>query len=347
MWEAGSFPYRNTEEELIMSTAVAEEKKTKTNQLEQLKKFTKVVADTADFESIKDFKPQDATTNPSLVYAATQKQQYTRLLDEVLKDRKKSGLSGQAQIEDICDHLLVQFGTDILEIVPGRVSTETDARLSYDFEGSINKVRQLSKLYEERKIPRERVLIKIASTWEGLNAAEQLQKEGIKCNLTLMFSLPQAVRAAEAKVQLISPFVGRIYDWYKKEMKRDYTGPEDPGVQSVNEIYTYYKKFNIPTEVMGASFRNIGQIRELAGCDCLTISPELMKELSESTEPLERKLNPEKAKSAKIEKLELGEKKFRWLLNDNAMAYEKTGEGIRKFAADVVKLEKFVASKLK
>jgi transaldolase len=331
-----------------MSTAVAEEKeaKTKLNQLEQLKKFTKVVADTADFESIKDFKPQDATTNPSLVYAATQKQQYGHLLDEVLKDRKKSGLSGHEQIEDICDHLLVQFGTDILEIVPGRVSTETDARLSFDVEGSINKARRLIQLYEDRKIPRERVLIKIASTWEGLLAAEQLQKEGIRCNLTLLFSLPQAVRAAEAKVQLISPFVGRIYDWYKKECKRDYAGAEDPGVQSVTEIYTYYKKFNIPTEVMGASFRNAGQIRELAGCDCLTISPELMKELSESTEPLERKLDPEKAKSAKIDKLELDEKKFRWLLNENAMAYEKTGEGIRKFAADVVKLEKFVASKL-
>jgi transaldolase len=331
-----------------MSTAVAEEKKTETklNQLDQLKKFTKVVADTADFESIKDFKPQDATTNPSLVFAATQKQEYARLLDEVLADRKKSGLSGHEQIEDICDHLLVQFGTDILEIVPGRVSTETDARLSYDVEGSINKARRLIQLYEERKIPRERVLIKIASTWEGLNAAEQLQKEGIRCNLTLMFSLPQAVRAADAKVQLISPFVGRIYDWYKKENKRDYTGEEDPGVQSVKEIYTYYKKFDILTEVMGASFRNVGQIRELAGCDCLTISPELMKELSESTEPLKRKLDPETAKSAKVEKLELDEKEFRWMLNDNAMAYEKTGEGIRKFAADVVKLEKFVASKL-
>ena len=329
-----------------MSTAVAEEKKTKLNQLEQLKKFTKVVADTADFESIKDFKPQDATTNPSLVYAATQKPEYAHLLDEVLTDRKKSGLSGHEQIEDICDHLLVQFGTDILEIVPGRVSTETDARLSFDVEGSIKKARRLIQLYEERKIPRERVLIKIASTWEGLLAAEQLQKEGIRCNLTLLFSLPQAVRAAEAKVQLISPFVGRIYDWYKKEYKRDYTGPEDPGVQSVTEIYTYYKKFDYRTEVMGASFRNIGQIRELAGCDCLTISPELMKELSESTEPLERKLDPERAKSAEANKLELNENKFRWLLNENAMAYEKTGEGIRKFAADVVKLEKFVASKL-
>ncbi|PYI46085.1 MAG: transaldolase [Verrucomicrobia bacterium] len=316
------------------------------NQLEQIKKFTKVVADTADFESMKEFKPQDATTNPSLVYAATQKQQYGHLLEEVLADRKKSGLNGHEQIEDICDHLLVQFGTDILEIVPGRVSTETDARLSYDVEGSINKARRLVKLYEDRKIPRERVLIKIASTWEGLSAAEQLQREGIFCNLTLMFSLPQAVRAAEAKVQLISPFVGRIYDWYKKENKRDYAGAEDPGVQSVNEIYTYYKKFNISTEVMGASFRNTGQILELVGCDCLTISPELMEELAKSNQSVEPKLTPEKAKSANIEKLELDEKKFRWMLNDNAMAYEKTGEGIRRFAADVVKLEKFVASKL-
>jgi len=329
-----------------MSTAVAEEKKTKLNQLEQLKKFTKVVADTGDFESIKDFKPQDATTNPSLIYAATQKPQYVHLLDEVIADRKNSGLSGSAQIEDIIEHLLVKFGCEMLKIVPGRVSTETDARYSFDTQGSINKARQLIKLYEERKIPRERVLIKIASTWEGINAAEQVQKEGIKCNLTLMFSLPQAVRCAEARVQLISPFVGRIYDWYKAANKRDYSGPEDPGVQSVQEIYTYYKKFGYKTEVMGASFRNVGQIIELAGCDALTISPELMKELSESYEPVERKLDPEKAKKADVRRLELDEKKFRYLVNDNAMATEKTAEGIRKFAADIVKLEKFVASKL-
>src|SRR4029077_8869435 len=325
-----------------MSTAVAEEKKTKLSQIEQLKKFTKVVADTGDFESIKDFKPQDATTNPSLIYAATQKPQYVHLLDEVIADRKNSGLSGSAQIEDIIEHLLVKFGREMLKIVPGRVSTETDARFSFDTQGSINKARQLIKLYEERKIPRERVLIKIASTWEGIMAAEQVQKEGIKCNLTLMFSLPQAVRCAEAKVQLISPFVGRIYDWYKAANKRDYAGPEDPGVQSVAEIYTYYKKFGIPTEVMGSSFRNVGQILELAGCDCLTISPELMEELSKSNQPVERKLTPEKAKAAKIDKLELEEKKFRWLLNENAMATEKLSEGIRKFAADIVKLEKVV-----
>jgi transaldolase len=331
-----------------MSTAVVEEKKTgtKSNQLEQLKNFTKVVADTADFESIKQFKPQDATTNPSLVYAATQKSEYAHLLEQVLADRKKSALTGAARIEDICDRLLVQFGSDILKVVPGRVSTETDARLSFNVEGSIEKARRLIELYQEQKIPRERVLIKIASTWEGLKAAEQLQKEGIRCNMTLMFSMPQAVRAAEVKAQLISPFVGRIYDWYKKEMKRDYSGAEDPGVQSVTEIYTYYKKFDIPTEVMGASFRNTGQILELAGCDCLTISPELMEELSKSTDLVERKLTPEKAKAAEVDKLEMDEKKFRWLLNENAMATDKTAEGIRKFAVDVVKLEKFVASKL-
>src|SRR5204863_1679676 len=216
---------------------------------------------------------------------------------------------------------------------------EADARFSFDVEGSIEKARQLITLYEEKHIPRERILIKIASTWEGLNAAERLQEEGIRCNLTLLFSLPQAVRAAEAKVQLISPFVGRIYDWFKKANKRDYTGAEDPGVQSVQEIYAYYKKFGYETEVMGASFRNTGQILELVGCDLLTISPELMKELSESYQSIERKLTPEKAQSAKIDKLELDQKKFRYLLNEDAMATDKTGEGIRKFVADMAKLE--------
>jgi len=331
-----------------MSTATVEPKKSeaKLSQLEQLKKFTVVVADTGDFESIKDYKPRDATTNPSLIYAATQKPQYDHLLQEVLADRKKSGLSGAAQIEDIIDHLLVKFGCEILKIVPGRVSTETDARLSFDVEGSISKARQLIKLYKEQGIPAERVLIKIASTWEGIKAGEQLEKEGINCNLTLMFSLPQAVRCAQAGIELISPFVGRIYDWYKAHEKRDYTGPEDPGVQSVNEIYTYYKKFDHKTEVMGASFRNISQILELAGCDLLTISPELLEQLAESYDPVERKLEPAQAKAAKIDKLDLDEKKFRWLLNENAMATEKLSEGIRKFAADIVKLEKVVAAKL-
>jgi len=318
----------------------------KLNQLEQIKAWTTVVADTADFESIREFKPQDATTNPSLVYAATQKENYSHFLEEVLAERRKSGLSGAAQIEDIVDHLLVRFGSAMLEIVPGRVSTETDVRYSFDLEGSIKKAQRLIALYKEQGIERERVLIKIASTWEGFMAAEQLQKEGIKCNMTLLFSLPQAVRAAEAKVQLISPFVGRIYDWFKAANNRDYAGAQDPGVQSVQEIYTYYKHFGYETEVMGASFRNVGQILELAGCDLLTISPELMKELSESNSTVDRKLTPEKAKSADVKRLEIDEKKFRYLVNENAMATEKTAEGIRKFAADIAKLEKFVARKI-
>ena len=317
------------------------------NQLEEIKKFTTVVADTADFESIRQFKPQDATTNPSLVYTATQKDNYSHFLEEVLAKGRNSRLSGAAQSEDIIDHLLVRFGCAMLEIVPGRVSTETDVRYSFDVDGSIRKARRLIELYEKQGIGRERVLIKIASTWEGIMAAERLQKEGIKCNMTLLFSLPQAVRAAEAKVQLISPFVGRIYDWFKAANKRDYAGAEDPGVQSVREIYTYYKHFGYETEVMGASFRNVGQILELAGCDLLTISPELMKQLSESHEPVERKLSAENAKSADVKRLKLDEKKFRYALNQNAMATEKTAEGIRKFACDIARLEKFVASKLK
>src|SRR5437868_7191728 len=319
---------------------------TNLNQLEQIKKITTVVADTADFESIRVFRPQDATTNPSLVYAATQKENYSHFLDEVLTDRRKSGLGGTTQLEDIIDHLLVRFGSAMLEIVPGRVSTETDVRYSFDVEGSIKKARRLIALYKEQGIERERLLIKIASTWEGLMAAEQLQKEGIKCNMTLLFSLPQAVRAAEAKVQLISPFVGRIYDWFKVTNKRDYVGAEDPGVQSVKEIHTYYKHFGYETEVMGASFRNVGQILELAGCDLLTISPELMKQLSESYDAVHRKLTPADAKKADLNQLALDEKKFRYLLNEDAMATEKTAEGIRKFAGDIAKLEQLVASKL-
>ncbi len=328
-------------------TAIAEpETATKLNQLEQLKRFTKVVADTSDFQSMREFKPQDATTNPSLILAAAQKESYAELLTQVAVDRKSSGLSGAAQIEDIIDNLLVSFGTHILQIVPGRVSTETDARLSFDVEGSIAKARQLIKLYEAKGIGRERVLIKIASTWEGVMAAEQLQREGIKCNMTLLFSLAQAARCAEAKAQLISPFVGRIYDWFKAANKRDYVGAEDPGVQSVQEIYTYYKKFGYDTEVMGASFRNVGEIIELAGCDLLTISPELMGKLAESEERLQRKLDPTKAKQADVKRVPTDEKSFRYLLNDDAMATEKTAEGIRKFAADIVKLEKYVAGKL-
>ena len=331
----------------MSTTAIAEqETATQLNQLEQLRKFTKVVADTGDFETIREFKPHDATTNPSLIFAATQKEQYAHLLDEVVTNRKNSGLRGAAQVEDIIDHLLVSFGLQILQIVPGRVSTETDARLSFDVEGTIKKAHQLIALYEAKGIGRERVLIKIASTWEGIMAAEQLQREGIKCNLTLLFSLVQAVRCAEARVQLISPFVGRIYDWFKAANKRDYTGAEDPGVQSVQEVYTYYKKFDYPTEVMGASFRNVSQIVELAGCDLLTISPELMAQLAKSNEPIERKLSPESAKQAEVKRIATDEKNFRWLLNEDAMATEKTAEGIRKFSADIVKLEKLIAGKI-
>ncbi len=316
------------------------------NQLETLKRFTTVVADTGDFESIRAFHPQDATTNPSLIYAASQKAEYRYLLDKVVADRKNSGLSGAAQVEDVIDHLLVAFGQEILNIVPGRVSTETDARLSFDTDGTVAKARQLIALYEAAGTSRDRVLIKIASTWEGIRAAEILAKEGIRCNLTLLFSLPQAIACAEAGVQLISPFVGRIYDWFKAANQRDYTGAEDPGVQSVTTIYNYYKKFGYQTEVMGASFRNTSQIVELAGCDLLTISPDLLAKLAESQEPLTRKLDPQNAAASDIEKVALDEKTFRYLFNEDAMATEKTAEGIRKFAADIVKLEKHIATLL-
>ncbi|MDP9291011.1 MAG: transaldolase, partial [Verrucomicrobiota bacterium] len=290
-----------------MSTLIAEPAKS-TSQLDQLKQFTKVVADTGDFETMREFHPQDATTNPSLIFTATQKADYKYILDKVLGDTKSSSLAGSARIGEVIDHVLVAFGLQILEIVPGRVSTETDARLSFDTQGSIDKGRELIRLYEKNGISRDRVLIKIASTWEGIAAAEQLEKEGIHCNLTLLFSLPQAVRCAEAKVQLISPFVGRIYDWFKAANKRDYIGAEDPGVQSVTELYAYYKKFGYKTEVMGASFRNIGQITELAGCDLLTISPELLAELAASQEPITRKLDPAASKNADIKRLEMDEK---------------------------------------
>jgi transaldolase len=316
------------------------------SQLDQLKSFTTVVADTGDFESMRVYKPQDATTNPSLILQAATKPAYAYILDQVIADRKGSGLTGSAQIEDVIDHLLVGFGMEILKIVPGRVSTETDARLSFDTAGSIAKGRQLIALYAAKGIPRERILIKIASTWEGIRAAEVLQKEGIHCNLTLLFSLTQAVACAEAGVQLISPFVGRIYDWYKAAMKREYTGAEDPGVESVTKIFNYYKKFGYRTEVMGASFRNTSQIVELAGCDFLTISPDILAQLAESTLPLARKLDASVAQGANIDRIVLDEKAFRYQLNDDAMATEKTAEGIRKFSADIVKLEHFIAAKL-
>jgi transaldolase len=330
-----------------MSTAIAEPTTaTALSQLEQLKKFTVVVADTGDFESMREFQPRDATTNPSLILQAAAKPEYAYILDKVIADRKGSGLSGHAQIEDIIDHVLIAFGLEILQIVPGRVSTETDARLSFDREGTLAKARQLIGYYEQNGISRDRILIKIASTWEGIKAAEILEKEGIHCNLTLLFSLPQAVACAEAGVQLISPFVGRILDWYKAATKKDYAPAEDPGVVSVTAIFNYYKKFGYRTEVMGASFRNKGEITELAGCDLLTISPALLGELASSTEPISRKLDPEAAKSSDIERLALDEKTFRFLVNEDAMATEKTAEGIRKFSADIVKLEQLIASKL-
>ena len=307
------------------------------NQLEQLKQYTTVVADTGDFQSMQVFAPRDATTNPSLILKAVQKPEYKHLLDEVIAAHK-----GQS-VDEIIDHLLVAFGRKILDIIPGRVSTETDARLSFDTAATIAKARHLIALYEAAGVKRERVLIKIASTWEGIRAAEVLEKEGIRCNMTLLFALPQAIAAADAGAQLISPFVGRIYDWYKKASGQEYTGADDPGVQSVTRIYAYYKKFGYKTEVMGASFRNTSQILELTGCDLLTISPDLLQKLSESDAPVTRKLTPEKSASEALQKITLDEKAFRFALNEDAMATEKLAEGIRLFCADALKLEKLIS----
>jgi transaldolase len=320
--------------------------KTATSQLEQLKQYTKVVADTGDFSSMKAYKPQDATTNPSLIFKAVQMEEYAPLLEKAIAETKTLGLSGDALVKTIVDHLLVHFGSEILKIVPGRVSTEVDARLSFDTEATIAKAHDIIKLYEDRGISRDRILIKIASTWEGIKAAEVVTKEGIHCNMTLLFSMAQAIACAEAHAQLISPFVGRIMDWYKAKTGETYTGENDPGVLSVQKIYTYYKKFGYKTEVMGASFRNTSEIVELAGCDLLTISPNLLKELSESDAPVERKLSPEASASAEIEKLHMDEKTFRWMLNEDAMATEKLADGIRLFAADINKLEAIIAKSL-
>ena len=316
------------------------------NQLDQLKQFTRVVADTGDFATLKEYAPQDATTNPSLILKAAQMPAYQSLVEKAIADARQSGTSGKALLNQIMDQLLVLFGLEILKIVPGRVSTETDADLSFDTQALLDKAHRFITLYTKNGIPRERILIKIATTWEGIRAAEVLQREGINCNLTLLFSLPQAVACAEAKVKLISPFVGRILDWYKAKEKREYAPAEDPGVVSVKEIYAYYKKFGHDTEVMGASFRNKGEILELAGCDLLTISPQLLSELKNSEEAVEQKLNAATAKTGKIERLVLDEKKFRWLVNENAMATEKTSEGIRQFNADAVKLEQYITAQL-
>jgi len=312
-------------------------------QLDRLKEFTTVVADTGDFSSMQEYQPQDATTNPSLILQAVNKPEYQSILEKAVNENKDSGLSGDELSEAIMDRVLILFGIEILKIVPGRVSTEVDARLSFDTVGTMAKARQLIAAYDAEGISKDRILIKIASTWEGIKAAEELEKEGIHCNLTLLFSFAQAVACAEAGVQLVSPFVGRIYDWYKKETGKEYVGDEDPGVQSVAKIYNYYKKHGYKTEVMGASFRNVGQITSLAGCDLLTISPGLLKELQDSSEPLEQKLNAE-APVCDLEKISLDEKAFRLELNEDAMATEKTAQGIRAFSADIVKLEKLIAS---
>ncbi|CEP11508.1 hypothetical protein [Parasitella parasitica] len=317
--------------------------------LEQLKKFTTIVADSGDFESIAQYKPQDATTNPSLILAAAQKPQYAHLIDDAIKYAKEKNLSAEKTLDLATDKLLVNFGSEILKIVPGRVSTEVDARLSFDTEATVAKALTLIKLYEENGIGQERVLIKIASTWEGIQAAHILEtKHNIHCNLTLLFGFAQAVACAEAGVTLISPFVGRILDWYKKSTGENYTATTDPGVKSVSKIYNYYKKHDYKTIVMGASFRNTGEIEELAGCDFLTISPALLGDLQNDKKTLERKLSPEDAESQDLEKVTYfkDEVAFRWEMNQDAMATEKLSEGIRNFAKDGVKLEDMLKEKL-
>ena len=317
------------------------------NLLESLKRFTTVVADTGDIEAINKYKPRDATTNPSLIYQAAQMPEYQDLLEDAVHHARKVPGDAQARAEAGMDKLFVSFGREILKIVPGRVSTEVDAALSFDTAGTLAKGRRLIAMYEEGGVSRERVLIKVASTWEGIRAAEQLEREGIHCNLTLLFSFAQAVACAEAGVTLISPFVGRIYDWYKKEAGGDDLPVEsDPGVASVTSIYNYYKKFDYPTQVMGASFRKLDQIVNLAGCDLLTISPDLLEKMEQAPGEVTRRLSVESAKTSDAQKIHLDEKTFRWMHNQDAMAVEKLSEGIRKFYADARKLEQFAREKV-
>lgn len=313
------------------------------HQLDQLKQFTTVVADTGNFKQLAQFAPQDATTNPSLILKAVQQPDYAPLLAETVAAHR--GLP----LDEVVDQVLVRFGLEILKVVPGRVSTEVDARLSFDTAATVARADRLIALYEAAGIQRERVLIKIASTWEGIQAARILEREGIHCNLTLLFAFCQAVACGEAGVQLISPFVGRIYDWYKKSAGAKWdeaamAGANDPGVQSVSQIYTYYKKFGIPTEVMGASFRNIGQIIALAGCDLLTISPDLLAQLQASEAPIVRAQDPAAAKDAPVHAVSYNEASFRYALNEDAMATEKLAEGIRAFAVDAGKLDEMILS---
>jgi transaldolase len=312
------------------------------NLLEGLKRFTTVVADTGDIDAIAEYQPQDATTNPSLLYQAAQKPQYEHLVDDALHHAMHVPGDRATRTEAFMDRLMVNFGCEILKIIPGRVSTEVDASLSFDVEGTLAKARKLIDMYEQAGVGRERILIKVASTWEGIRAAEHLEGEGIHCNLTLLFSFAQAVACAEAGVTLISPFVGRIYDWYKKERGGDIPADEDPGVVSVTRIYNYFKRFGYKTQIMGASFRRVEQILPLAGCDLLTISPDLLKQLETTEGQVTRRLSAESAKASGAAKIHLDEKTFRWMHNEDPMAVEKLSEGIRKFYADTRKLEQYV-----
>ncbi|MFV0574175.1 MAG: transaldolase [Vibrio sp.] len=314
------------------------------NQLQQLRQYTTVVADTGDIQAIAQYQPQDATTNPSLILKAAQIADYKPLIDQAIEYAKGQSQDRQQQIDDTCDMLAVNIGKEILKVVPGRISTEVDARLSYDTEGSIAKARKLIKLYNDAGITNDRILIKLASTWQGIRAAEQLEKEGIQCNLTLLFSFAQARACAEAGVYLISPFVGRIMDWYKAKEGKDFAPAEDPGVLSVQSIYNYYKEHGYPTVVMGASFRNIGEILELAGCDRLTISPNLLQELEQAQGEITAKLTP--ATTTKPAPKALTEAEFLWEHNQDPMAVEKLAEGIRNFAIDQGKLETMIAERL-
>lgn len=317
------------------------------NVLEQLKKMTRVVADTGDFESMVRYRPVDATTNPSLIYAAAQKEEYSGLVSNAIAFSKNKSNDSTDQLRICLDKLAVDFGLEILKIVEGRVSTEVDARLSFDTKATIDKARELIILYESAGVDRSRILIKVASTWEGIRAAELLEKDGIHCNLTLLFGMGQALACADAGVTLISPFVGRIYDWYKKNRGvESIPAADDPGVLSVRRIYNYYKKHGYETEVMGASFRNTGEIVELAGCDLLTISPQLLHELENMESEVTQKLSAEDAKSMDIDRIHMNENDFRWMLNEDAMATEKLAEGIRNFTADLIKLEDFLKEKM-
>jgi len=309
------------------------------NKLQQLKLVTTVVADTGEIEQIKLYHPQDATTNPSLILKAVQKPEYKHLVQEAMEWGAKKGIDRSSETYFTINRLLVNFGSEILKIIPGRISTEADARLSFNTDETVSESRQIIDFYKQKGIERDRVLIKIASTWEGIQAGKILEKEGIHCNMTLLFNYHQAIACAQAGVTLVSPFVGRIYDWYKKYKSREYSGKEDPGVQSVNRIYNYYRHLDIPTVVMGASFRNVGQIEELAGCDLLTISPSLMNDLQQDNSTLERCLSVESAKNQNVEPISVNEKDFRWHLNEDAMATEKLAEGIRSFSNDLNKLE--------